>query len=299
MNTDLPARLRLHVQTLAGDIGDRHHGLPDAYQAAADHILDHWKQLGQVPNIQTYDASGHAAHNLVVELPGVTQPDQIIILGAHYDTCPSGLGNPGADDNASAVAGLLEAGRQLIEQHAKTPFAKTLRLVAFANEEPPYFHSPSMGSKVYADQCVSAHESITAMICLEMIGYYDDAHVEQHGRQHFPDALLDLLPDHEQFIAAVGDENSQDLLATFTKAFRAATDFELFPHASAPAAQALWLSDHGPFWDHNIPALMITDTSMVRNPHYHQPTDLPDTLDYDNMAEVVKGTAAVVGELLG
>lgn len=261
-------------------------------EAAAGYIERELTALGESVERQTYPVGDQQAVNLVVEHQGTRRPEQIVILGAHYDTVPE---TPGADDNASAVAMLIEVARLLNGVSAR----RTLRFVAFANEEPPHFYSQTMGSQVYAGQCRQRGEAIVGMLCLEMVGYYTDAPASQQAPPLIPRPLRWLLPRRGNFLAAVSNLPSAGLLWPFRRGFKRISRFRLFAIALPQIVHEIRLSDHGPFWDLGFPAMMLTDTSFFRNPHYHRPTDTPDTLNYASMAHVTVGVAGGVARIAG
>lgn len=216
----------------------------------------------------------------------------MIILGAHYDTMPE---TPGADDNASAVAMLLEVTRLMHGINCK----RTVRFVAFACEEPPHFYTDTMGSQIHAGGCRQRGEHIVGMICLEMVGYF----ATQKGSQRAPTTILKalrwILPSRGDFLAAVGNLKSIKLLRAFRKGYRRAGRLPLFSIALPERIHEIRLSDNGPFWDEGFSALMITDTSFLRNPHYHLPSDTPETLDYGRLTMATLGVASAIRHLAG
>lgn len=280
---ELERELKEHVYQLAGDIGERNFQEYGSLQEAIAYIESYWRESGFEVRYQQYDIGGQEFTNLWVEISGVSRPEEVVVVGAHYDTI---LGTPGADDNASAVAGLLA----LSGRAAKVRWERTLRFVAFANEEPPFFMSPGMGSLVYAKGCQKRGAGIEGMICLEMLGFYCE-------RQ--PDTL-GLLPETGDFIGLVGDPDSEDLVRRAAHAFREKVRFPV--QAAAPSPNLVpyaAYSDHWSFWQCGYPALMVTDTGPLRNPHYHMASDLPATLDYDKMARVVYGVEGILEKLAG
>jgi Zn-dependent M28 family amino/carboxypeptidase len=285
-NTIDPAELRRHVTKLATEIGERNTDEPAAYRAAADYIEAELRAAGYTTARQTFRAGGMDCVNIEAELTGATNPDEIIVIGGHYDSVSE---SPGANDNGSGVAATLAIARMM----AGHPMARTIRFVAFANEEPPYFQTAQMGSLVYARRCRERGEKIVGMISLETIGFYSDA----PGSQHYPPPLAAAHSSTGNFIGFVSDTESSDLLARFTEAFRRASDFPV-ETASIPAAiPGTGWSDHWSFWQEGYPAIMITDTAPFRYPHYHTPDDTPDKIDYERMAAVVAGVAEAVRSL--
>ncbi|MGE0605484.1 MAG: M28 family metallopeptidase [Pirellulales bacterium] len=284
----IEASLRLHVDRLAGLIGPRTLDKPQTIQAATGYIEGQWSEMGYSVERETYDALGTAATNLVVERVGGGRPDEIVLLGAHYDTIAA---TPGADDNASAVAVLLEVSR-LLREHASR---RTVRYVAFACEEQPYFHTGAMGSQYHARQSRLRGDNIVGMLCLEMVGYYTSAPNSQAVPPGIPKGLHRFFPRRGDFLAAVGNMRSGPLCWRFRRGFkRGARRMPLFSICLPEKIQEIRRSDNSSFWDQGYPALMLTDTSFLRNPHYHQPTDTPDTLNYARMAEVTLGVASAV-----
>ena len=291
--THLEGQLKKHVEELAGRIGIRHDSDPSSIEAAVTYLKEAWGSFGFEVEEQPYTTAAMDARNLVVEWPGNSRPDEVVVIGAHYDTVRY---TPGADDNASAVATLLEVSRLL----AGKAFTRTIRFVAFANEEPPHFTTGTMGSRVYANRCKELHEDIRAMVCLEMLGYYSDAEDSQAYPDEVPTLLRKTLPTRGNFLAAVSDLRTAGALRTFSRGFKSASSLKLVSTPlPGPLAQELWLSDHGPFWDRGYKALMLTDTSWFRNPNYHEASDLPDTLDYARLTQATLGVAQGVRRLAG
>lgn len=286
------AEIVRHVEMLAGIIGIRHDSRSSSIEATLAYIRREFESYGQEVTAQTYPTDAGDAVNLVVEWPGVSKPDEIVLLGGHYDTV---ISTPGADDNASAVAGLLSVCRQL----AGRSFGRTVRFVAFANEEPPHFGTATMGSHVYAERCKERGDKIHAMVCLEMLGYYDTAAGSQDYPHELPGMLKPLLRSAGDFIAVVSDVKATLQLRGFMKGFKAAVKFPAIAVPLPGVQSLLWVSDQGPFWDRGYPAMIVTDTAWFRNGNYHQPTDTPETLDYDRMARVVHGVAGGIAALAG
>ncbi|HEY0157603.1 MAG TPA: M28 family peptidase [Thermoanaerobaculia bacterium] len=278
------AALRRDVTALCA-IGERNTLFPEQLAAAADLIERELAAAGYTVERQTYEVERDAvrADNVIAELKG---GPEIVVIGAHYDSV---TGTVGADDNASGVAALLALARRF----AGTKPSRTLRFVAFANEEPPHFQSRDMGSWQYAKRCRDRGEKIVAMLSLETIGYYD----ERRGSQHYPPPLAAMYPDTANFIGFTSNLGSRALLSRCVKAFRATTDFPVESAALPELIQEVGWSDQWSFWQFGWPAIMVTDTAPFRNPHYHAPSDRPGTLDYERLAHVVEGLTGVVREL--
>ncbi len=285
--TELRERLHRHVHTLSGEIGVRNMSHPEQLQRARVYILKQWKDMGFTPSERTFSVDERSVANLEVEIRGKKDPGEIIVIGAHYDTVMS----PGADDNASGVAGLLELSREFSDQ---TP-DRTVRFVAFVNEEPPFYRDEEkMGSRVYARRARERNESIRAMISLEMLGYYSS----EDGSQDYPFPLSLIYPSTGDFIGFVSNFSSRHLLRRTLREFRQEATIPSEGGAPPGWVPGVGWSDHWSFWQEGYAAMMVTDTAVFRNPHYHRSTDRPDTLDYTAMSRVVDGLKPVV-TLLG
>jgi Zn-dependent M28 family amino/carboxypeptidase len=280
MPHDLESALRRHVDQLAGEIGERHVLSPESLHAAERYIAETWHALGFDVKRQSYEAQGVDSANLEVTIAGRDRAAEIVLAGAHYDTVP---GSPGADDNASGVAAILELARLLRESKP----ARTIRLVAFVNEEPPFFFWGEMGSRVYARAARQRGDDIRVMLSLEMLGCYSDA----AGSQGYPPLLRWFYPSQGNYIAFVSNIRSRHALRNVVEAFRSASDFPSEQLAAPALVPGIGWSDQLSFWREGYDAAMVTDTAFHRYRHYHQPTDTPEKLDYARMARVVEGLA--------
>jgi hypothetical protein len=278
--------LKRHVDMLAGQIGERNVSQPEALAAAASYIRNALGGAGYQVRIQPFESSGQTVQNIEVELPGTGAEQDMVIVGAHYDSVPGG---PGANDNASGVAALLEIARHL----AGKSHARTIRLVAFVNEEQPFSNSDEMGSRVYAERSRERGEQIKVMVSLETVGFYTD----QPGTQHYPFPFSYFYPDTANFVGFVGNLASWRLVRQAVGAFRKSAAFPSEGVAAPAWIRGVGWSDHASFWKAGYPAMMITDTAFFRYPHYHRPTDTPEKLDYNGLARVTRGVADVVAAL--
>jgi Zn-dependent M28 family amino/carboxypeptidase len=279
--------LRRDVVELAETIGVRNLSHYPALKKAADYIERELRVAGTVSR-QSYAVDGKPVDNLEVELRGASAPEEIVVVGAHYDSV---FRCPGANDNGSGTAGLLALARSL----AASKPARTLRLVAFVNEEPPQFRTADMGSRVYANRCRSRKENIVAMLSLETIGYYTDA----PNTQNYPPPLSAVYPSQGDFIAFVGNVGSRSLVRRCVRVFREKAAFPSQGAALPSGLQGVGWSDHESFWEAGYDGVMVTDTAPFRYPHYHAGEDTPDKLDYDRCARAVAGVAEVVRDLTG
>ena len=271
-------RIRTHVERLAGDIGERNVFVPETLQRAAQYIEDEWTRLGYAVDRLDYDVSGLRCANLAVSRNGGGRTSEILLLGAHYDSV---VGSPGANDNASGVAALLEVSRlfQAIDS------ALTVRFVAFVNEEPPFFMTGRQGSMVYAKAARRRGDDIRLMASLETIGCYSD----KPGSQKYPPLFELFYPDRGNFLGIVADFRSRKAMRLLAKAFRAHSDFPLQTVSTFRAIRGVSWSDHQSFWRQGYRAVMVTDTAPYRYRHYHAPTDTPDKLSYPELAQVTFG----------
>lgn len=284
--TGLSTSLRSHVYRLADEIGVRNVFRPEALQAAKEYIEQTWyRQNFQVVE-QEYSVQGVRCANVEITCVGRVRPDEIILLGAHYDSVPTG---PGANDNGSGVAALLELSRLF----GATAPARTIRFVAFVNEESPFFFTRQQGSAVYAKAARRRGDNIRLMISLETMGYYRS----EPNSQKYPPLFRFFYPDRGDFIALVSNFRSWGIMRKLAKAFRKTTDFPLEYVATFAFIPGVAWSDHLSFWRQGYKALMVTDTAFYRYPYYHTAEDTPDKLDYHKLAEVTKGLHKAVHQL--
>jgi len=283
--------LKADVQKLAGEIGERNMWLYAKLNAAAQFVEGAFQQAGLQPRRDSYEIDGRECHNFETEIRGARP--EIVLVGAHYDSV---IGAPGANDNGTGVAGVLALARRFVRKGRLTERpVKTLRFVAFVNEEPPFFQTPQMGSYVYASRCKKRGDKISAMISLETIGYFSDA----PRSQTYPSIGLGAFyPTVGNFIGFVGNIGSRDLLRRAMSIFRQAKKLPAEGAALPAFIQGVAWSDQWAFWQHGYPGIMITDTAPFRYPHYHSATDTPDKLDYDRFALVVSGMEKVIVDLL-
>jgi Zn-dependent M28 family amino/carboxypeptidase len=275
----LEAQLEAHITALADEIGPRNVYAPDKLNAAAEYISAFWEEAGYEVETQTFSVENVLCRNLVVEIAGESNPDEIVVVGAHYDTVSWA---PGANDNGSAVAALLELSRLFSTQTVD----RTVRFVAFTNEEPPFFKTNSMGSLVYAKACREREENIVAMVCLETIGYYRD----EPKTQKYPVPFSFFYPDTGNFIAVVGNLSSKPLVKTFTRHFMEESDFPIECVATFGFITGIDWSDQWSFWQCGYPAIMLTDTALFRYPHYHTSEDTSDKIDNYQLSRATYGT---------
>lgn len=280
LQQELAERLRSHVYRLAHQIGPRNAQFYPALTQSADYIQSCLEGFGYQVRRHAYQVGGQIFENLET-----LQDGPFTVVGAHYDSV---LDCPGANDNASGVAGVLELARMLQGcQH--------LRFVLFPNEEPPFYKTPDMGSQQYLQFLMQSSQPISSMICLETVGYYSQAPGSQ--RSVYPD----MLPEVGNFVALVGDVQSAQLVkGLVAEWYRGEIPFPclgLVPQPEAePAllAAGMDMSDHACFWDQGIPALMVTDTVFYRYDHYHLLSDTWDQLTYAPFAQMLDGLAQVL-----
>lgn len=277
----LARELEKDVRYLAKDCYPRPVGYEKNQARAVAYIARSLADTGAQVTRQPFTADRKTFVNISAVFPGKSA--RRVIVGAHYDACGD---TPGADDNASGVAGLLALGRMLkgISPH------NTIELIAYANEEPPYFGTEHMGSAQHAQKLYTEQIGVKAMICLEMIGYFSD---KENSQTYPASGMGAIYPDKGDFIAIVGNWDSVKLARDIQKSMR---PFLPTVRLNLPQVKGMCLdfSDHRNFWAKDMAAVMVTDTSFFRNPNYHQRSDLPETLDYRRMAQVVRGVHQAV-----
>jgi Zn-dependent M28 family amino/carboxypeptidase len=284
MQTDiLQQHLQQHVYRLADEIGERNLQHPEALHAAEDYINQVWQQQGYIVEKQAYRERNIHCANLEVTHEGTERAEQIILIGAHYDTV---YGSPGANDNGSGVAALLELSRLFRAE----PTNMSVRFVAFVNEEPPFFFSGRQGSNLYAKAIRQRGDDIRLMLALETMGYYAS---EPHS-QDYPPLFRYFYPHTADFISFVTNFGSRRVMLKLARAFRQVSDFPLEHVATFSFIPGVAWSDHLSFWRQNYKALMVTDTAFYRYPYYHSPKDTAEKLDYPRLAQVCEGLLKAV-----
>lgn len=280
----LADRLSRHV----GAIASREHNFmhPAALEEAARYIETVFQELGYNVLAQRIPRDGKEVRNIEIELPGGAQAQEIVLIGAHYDSV---VGAVGANDNGSGVAALIELARLL---RASKP-ARTVRFVAFVDEEPPFYYGDQMGSRHYAQRSKTRGENIVAMFSLETIGYYSD----EPDSQRYPFPLSFFYPKTGNFIAFVANLSSRPLLHEVIASFRRHARFPSEGVAAPSMLPGVAWSDHWSFWKEGYLALMVTDTAPFRYPYYHTMQDTPDKVDYEHLARVVIGLNGVLRDL--
>jgi len=280
----IAGNLRRHVAAVASR---EHNFLKVAeLEAAARYIEKALAGSGLTVATQHFVSGPAEVRNIEVEIRGGARASEIVIVGAHYDSV---LGAPGANDNGSGVAAVIELARLFA---AEKP-ARTLRLVEFVNEEPPFYHTDAMGSRHYARRSKERGENILAMLSLETIGYYSD----WPGSQRYPFPLSLFYPSTGNFIAFVSNLTSRALLHEALASFRRHAGIPSEGVAAPAFIPGVDWSDHWSFWREGWPALMVTDTAPYRYPHYHSGEDTPDKVDYERLARVVTGLHGMLREL--
>lgn len=279
----LAERLRADVVAIASEPHNLNH--PGGLARADAHIAQQLRTAGYEVAVTEVILPGR---NLGVTVRPMNESAPTLVIGAHYD---SFMGVPGANDNGSGTAALLELARRLKRYDGS--LAKRLRLIFFVNEEPPYFKSNAMGSRVAAQQFSKSGEVVEGMISLETMGYFDD----RAGSQHYPFPMALRYPDRGNFIAFVGDLGSRPFLRRSIERFRSHAQIPSVGGTAPSFVQGIDWSDHWSFSQDGIPAFMVTDTAPFRYPHYHKKSDRPDKLDYGRLALVVEGLEGMIVDL--
>jgi hypothetical protein len=281
----LAAALKKHIEAIA----TREHNIAhyDELEKAAVYIEATLGSYGYAVNRQSFVADGTTVRNIDVIIEpqsGVAAPE-VLVVGAHYDSAATA---PGANDNGTGTAAVIELARLLGDLKGKTP--RRIRLVLFVNEEPPYFQTADMGSLHYARALAEQKERVVAMYSLETLGFYSNA----PGSQQYPPPFGMMFPDRGDFVAFVGMLGSRPLLRRTLGSFRSHTAFPTIGGVAPGHVPGIDWSDHWAFAEYGFPAVMITDTAYFRYPYYHQPTDTPDKVDINKLARVVKGIERVI-----
>jgi hypothetical protein len=271
---------------LAGQIGERNMQHYDALNRSADYIRQTLEQHEYKVSEDTYEVGGKKLRILYTQLEGGKNASEPFVVGAHYDSVE---GSPGANDNASGGAAVLELARMMKSESPGRP----LVFAFFPNEEPPHFQTKDMGSLVFAKGFHRDYLRFNGMISVETIGYYSD----QPGSQRYPPVVGSLYPNTGNFIAFVGNTTSRDMVKKAITEFRLKTHFPSEGGSLPGGIEGIGWSDHWSFWQVGVPAIMVTDTALFRYPYYHRPEDTPDKVDYDRMARVVLGLKRVVLKL--
>lgn len=280
--------LERHITTIAA----REHNVVhyDELEKVARYIEATLASFGYAVGRQEFLVDGKPVRNIDVAIEpagGSAEPD-VIVVGAHYDSVS---GSPGANDNASGAAAVIELARLL--RDLDTVGGKRIRLVLFVNEEPPYFRTEAMGSLRYARALAQRNERVVAMCSLETIGFYSS----DPGSQVYPAPFGLMFPDRGDFVAFVGMMGSRALVRETMRSFRSHTSFPTIGGVAPDFIPGIGWSDHWAFAEQGFQAVMITDTAPFRYPHYHRPSDTPDKIDAEKVARVVKGVERVIRDL--
>jgi Zn-dependent M28 family amino/carboxypeptidase len=278
-------RVREHVRMLAENFGERNARNAEAYYGSSVYIAEQLRDTGCATSmLQPTEIDRYRIRNVEAEIVGTSRPQEILIVGAHYDTIPNSVG---ANDNASGVAALIEIARMV----RQTSTARTVRFLAFYNEE----HVSPAGSRLYAELCRARNQNVVGMIALETIGYYTD----EPNSQKYPFPFNLFYPTTGNFLAFVGNTDSRVFVHETIGAFRQTTQFPSRGVAAPSFFGDTGRSDHVYFWRNGYPAMMVTDTANFRYPHYHKSTDTPEKIDYDRLARVTAGLARAITSMAG
>jgi hypothetical protein len=282
---ELAQSLKRHIATIA----EREHNVAhyEELEKVARYIEATLTSLGYAVGRQEFFADGKPVRNIdvMIEAAGQSADPEVIVVGAHYDSV---FGSPGANDNGSGVAAVIELARLLRDLDGVG--AKRIRLAFFVNEEPPYFMTEAMGSLHYGRALARHRERVVAMYSLETIGFYSS----EPGSQVYPAPFSLIFPDRGNFIAFVGMMGSRALLRETMRSFRSHTSFPTIGGVAPRFVPGIAWSDHWAFAEQGFQAVMITDTALFRYPHYHRPSDTPDKVDTEKVARVVKGMERVI-----
>lgn len=278
--------LQEDVKKLADEIGERNANNYKRLNATVDVLKTGFGQAGYEVKEQEYKINGNSYYNLVAEKIGIKKPNEIIVVGGHYDSV---FGSPGANDNGTGAAATLELARIFSKQKTN----RTIRFVEFTNEEPPFFWTEDMGSLVFAKQLKAENENVVAMLSLETMGYFSD----RVDSQKYPFPIGLFYPNQGSFIAFVGNLKSGDLVRKAIASFRRNAEFPSEGAVLPSGVPGVGWSDHWSFWQQGYPAIMVTDTAPYRYVYYHKEEDTSDKIDFDKLTRVVSGLAKVISNL--
>lgn len=278
----LQAALRKHVHRLAVDFAPRVHTNLTQLNNASAYIESELRSTTAKVTVQRYSVTGRNFQNLIAQFGPDTE--DVIVVGAHYDVAGE---QPGADDNASGVAGLIELAKALSTAQLK----QRVELVAYTLEEPPYFRTANMGSAVHAKSLKAKGKRVSLMLSLECIGYFSD---EPNSQQLLTPLMKAVYPTTGNFIALVGNYAEGDLSRRVKRSMQQATSLPVYSINAPSILQGIDFSDHLSYWNEGFVGMMVTDTAFFRNEAYHTEDDTPDRLDYKRMAEVVVAVAKTV-----
>jgi hypothetical protein len=282
----LAQRLEAHARAIAAEPHNVRH--PEALELAASHLEAALLGMGYPVHRQTFDTEGRKVRNIEIVIEPAHADAATLVVGAHYD---SYLDAPGANDNATGAAAVVELARLLADLRHKSPLR--IRLVLFVNEEPPFFKTDRMGSLVHARQLKHTGERILGMLSLETLGFYSD----RADSQHYPPPLGLFYPNKGDFVAFVGLTSSRAFVRETVGAFRKVAAFPSAGGTAPGIVQGIDWSDHWAYAQIGVPSLMVTDTAPFRYPHYHTPRDTPDQVDYERLARVVSGLERVIRDM--
>jgi len=279
--------LKRHVYKLSHEIGKRDIANYWNLEKAKIYICEQFESYGYKIRLEHYVVAGREISNIIAVKEGIKSPSEIVVVGAHYDS----FCGPGADDNASGVAGLLELARLLKDQTTN----HTIKFIAFDSEEKPHFGTENMGSRVYAKGAKDSNKNITGVIIFDSIGYYS----ETPRSQKYPPIFKLFYPHTGNFIKVVSDFSSNALAKDIKKYFKKHSTFPIRSVTAFRFFHGINLSDHGSFWREGYKAVHVTDTAVFRNPAHHKMNDTWDALDYESMSYVIKGFYFVLMEITG
>lgn len=265
------------VEHIVASFGIRNYAYYENLERTADYLIKRFEDIRYKPEVMSYEIHGQKYRNIIATLPSSSPDHEKIIIGAHYDSCF----NPGANDNASGIAAVLELARLLKDEKTKT----NITFIAFVNEEPPFFMTDSMGSRQYAMKAKKKGEKIKAAIIFDLIGFYKN---ERFSQKYLP-LTGPFYPNQANFAAFIGNFPSRHVVSKLISGFKKYSEFPVESLIAPSFMPGVNFSDHWSFWKEGYPAIFITDTAYLRSPHYHKKTDLPDILDYGKMAVIIHG----------
>ena len=275
------------ISFFSQEVGERNPGKYENLQRARKFIFDSFTRHGHTPVEQTYRVEDKEVANIEVNIKGLKQPNNIVLIGAHYDTV---LDSPGADDNASALAALCEFFRLMSTQR----FKKTIRFVAFTLEEPPYFSSKDMGSMRYAANCFKKKEKIDLMVSMDMIGFSSNK-IAQDCPSSLP---KNKFPKKGNFLAVISFPSVANYVYLWKKIYNSHAKKKIYDIIGPASIPGVSLSDHYPFIQNGFPAILLSDTAFYRNKNYHTAGDKIETINFNFLVENIMNIYLTLCEIL-
>ncbi len=275
------------IRHLSVDFGERTVRRFENLEGTRDFIIDYFNRYGSRPVEEVYQAAGRRVSNVIAEIRGSEIPESYIVVGAHYDTVED---TPGADDNASGVAALLEIFRLL----SQSRFKRTVRFVAFTLEEPPFFSTELMGSMVNAKNARGRNDRIELMVCLEMLGYGSRRCLQDYPMNH----KKKEFPEYGNYVSVISLPSNAEYVYLWRNVYNTHARHKIYEYIGPASIPGMDLSDHTSFIKSGFPAIMLSDTGFYRNKNYHTSDDTFETINFKFLRNIILNSVEALSELL-